>query len=59
MSAADGALASLMKPVSPDGSADGVIVAPFQYSATGVLGPPGLVPPKAHAFRLPVTTMAE
>src|SRR5215475_3442153 len=59
ISVAEGALASLMKPVSPAGRADGVIVRPFQRSATGMLGPPGLVPPKTHASRPPVATTTE
>src|SRR5262249_62273923 len=59
ISVAEGALASLMKPVSPAGRADAVIVLPFQRSATGVLGPPGLVPPNIHASRPPVATTTE
>src|SRR5258708_25969973 len=59
ISVAEGALASLMKPVSPAGRADDVIVRPFQRSATGVLRPPGVVPPNTHASRPPVATTTE
>ena len=49
MLAADDALASPMKPVSPAGSGQGRQVPPFHRSATGVPPSPGLVPPNAQA----------
>ncbi len=58
-SSADGALASLMNPVSRAGNLDGDAVRPLQRRATGTLAPPGFVPPKTQATRLPAATMTE
>ena len=59
MSLAEGALASLMKPVRCGGSGQDCQREPFHRSATGALAPPGLVPPNTQAVRRPVVITAE